>query len=95
MIQGSMDSMVSGEFNVVLGVDLARSLGVGVGDRLVMITPQGQVTPAGVMPRLRQFRVSGIFEVRNYFFGFDINKYASIHSNNCNVSKYSNSNDSC
>ena len=66
MIQGSMDSMVSGEFNVVLGVDLARSLGVGVGDRLVMITPQGQVTPAGVMPRLRQFRVSGIFEVRNY-----------------------------
>jgi lipoprotein-releasing system permease protein len=66
MVEGSLNTLVPGEFNVVLGIDLARSLGVGVGDRLVMITPQGQVTPAGVMPRLRQFLVSGIFEVRNY-----------------------------
>ncbi|MDA0359609.1 MAG: lipoprotein-releasing ABC transporter permease subunit [Proteobacteria bacterium] len=66
MVEGSLDTLVPGEFNVVLGIDLARSLGIGVGDRLVMITPQGQVTPAGVMPRLRQFLVSGIFEVRNY-----------------------------
>ena len=41
MVEGSLDTLVPGEFNVVLGIDLARSLGIGVGDRLVMITPQG------------------------------------------------------
>ena len=66
MVEGSLDTLEAGQFNVVLGIDLARSLGVGVGDRVVLITPQGHVTPAGVMPRLRQFLVSGIFEVKNY-----------------------------
>jgi lipoprotein-releasing system permease protein len=50
----------------VLGVELARALRAGPGDKVVMIAPQGQVTPAGVIPRLRQFTVVGIFRVDHY-----------------------------
>jgi lipoprotein-releasing system permease protein len=59
---GSFNSLKSGEFNIVLGKDLARGLRVGVGDKVTMIAPQGQVTPAGVLPRLKQYTVGGIFE---------------------------------
>ena len=59
---GSFNSLRSGEFNIVLGKDLARALRVGVGDKVTMIAPQGQVTPAGVLPRLKQYTVGGIFE---------------------------------
>ena len=61
--QGSLDALRSGEFAIVLGSDLARSLGVRVGEKVMLITPQGQITPAGMMPRLKQFRVAGIFEI--------------------------------
>ena len=44
------------------------TLGATVGDKVVLIAPQGQVTPAGLMPRLRQFTVVGIFEVDHYEF---------------------------
>ncbi len=59
---GSLDSLKPGEFNVVLGADLARALGVLPGDKIAVIAPQGLVTPAGVVPRLKQFTVSGIFD---------------------------------
>jgi len=59
---GKITDLVDGQFNVVLGGELARALRVGVGDRVTLIAPQGNVTPAGVIPRLRQFRVVGIFE---------------------------------
>jgi lipoprotein-releasing system permease protein len=59
---GSITDLAPGEFNVVLGGELARSLAVGPGDRVTLIAPQGNVTPAGVVPRLRQFRVVGLFE---------------------------------
>src|SRR5438046_1416795 len=52
-----------GEFGVVLGADLARGLGVLPGDKLALVAPQGLVTPAGVIPRLKQFTVVGSFEV--------------------------------
>ena len=52
-----------GEFGVVLGADLARALRVFTGDKVTVIAPQGTVTPAGVVPRLKSFRVVGIFEV--------------------------------
>jgi len=61
--RGSLDALRSGEFSIVLGSDLARSLGVRVGEKVMLITPQGQITPAGMMPRLKQFRVAGIFEI--------------------------------
>ncbi|RJG06476.1 lipoprotein-releasing ABC transporter permease subunit [Noviherbaspirillum cavernae] len=60
--EGSFDHLTSGEFNIVLGKELARGLRVRVGDKVTMIAPQGQVTPAGVLPRLKQFNVVGIFE---------------------------------
>ena len=60
--QGSLDSLQPGRFNIVLGVRLARSLGLGLGDRVNMLLAQGQTTPAGVVPRSRVFSVSGLVE---------------------------------
>jgi len=66
MKSGSLAALKPGEFSVVLGIELARSLGAAVGDKVVLIAPQGQVTPAGILPRLRQFTVVGIFAVDHY-----------------------------
>ena len=60
--EGSFNDLKPGEFNIVLGIELARSLRVSVGDKVTLIAPQGQITPAGVLPRLKQFHVVGIFE---------------------------------
>jgi lipoprotein-releasing system permease protein len=62
MRAGSLGELRPGEFGVVLGVDLARALGVTRGDKIALIAPQGVVTPAGVIPRLKQFTVVGVFE---------------------------------
>jgi len=62
MRAGSLDALKPGEFGVVLGGDLARALGVIPGDKVALIAPQGTVTPAGVIPRLKQFTVVGTFE---------------------------------
>ena len=58
--------LVPGEFRVVLGVELARALGVSVGDVVTLIAPNGQVTPAGVVPRLKQMTVAGTFDSGHY-----------------------------
>jgi lipoprotein-releasing system permease protein len=63
MRAGRLESLRAGEFGIVLGADLARALGALTGDKVVLIAPQGQVTPAGLVPRLKQFTVTGIFEV--------------------------------
>jgi lipoprotein-releasing system permease protein len=60
---GSLDSLIPGQFNIVLGTELARALHVFVGDKVTVITPQGSVTPAGMVPRLKTFNVTGTFEV--------------------------------
>jgi lipoprotein-releasing system permease protein len=66
--QGSLQNLRPGEFNIVLGYVLARSLGVGIGDKVNMMLAQGQTTPAGWVPRTRSFTVSGIFEAGHYEF---------------------------
>jgi lipoprotein-releasing system permease protein len=66
MVAGRLDALQAGEFGIVLGADLARGLRVFPGDRVTVIAPQGLVTPAGVVPRLKQFRVVGLFEVGHY-----------------------------
>jgi lipoprotein-releasing system permease protein len=66
MRSGSLAALKPGEYNVVLGVELARALGAAPGDKVVLVAPQGQVTPAGIVPRLRQFTVVGIFGVDHY-----------------------------
>lgn len=63
MKHGALNDLRAGEFNIILGVDLARSLGAHIGDSVLLITPQGQITPAGMIPRLKQFHVVGIFEI--------------------------------
>ena len=68
MKAGRLENLRPGGFGIILGSELARALGVGLGDKVVLIAPQGQVTPAGIMPRLKQFTVAGIFEVGMYEF---------------------------
>ena len=55
-----------GEFGVVLGGELARALGVRTGDPVTLVAPGGQVTPAGVLPRLKQMMVVGTFDSGHY-----------------------------
>ncbi len=62
----TLQTLVPGEFRVVLGKELARSLGVRVGDAVTLIAPAGQVTPAGVVPRLKQMTVAGTFDSGHY-----------------------------
>lgn len=64
--EGVLTRLESGAFGIVLGLELARGLGVGVGDRVTLIAPSGQVTPAGVVPRVRQMTVVGTFSSGHY-----------------------------
>ncbi len=66
MKAGRMNALHPGGFGIVLGVDLARALGARVGEKVLLIAPQGQMTPAGILPRLKQFTVVGIFEAGHY-----------------------------
>jgi lipoprotein-releasing system permease protein len=63
MKAGTLAALRPGEFGIVLGSELARALAVMAGDKLTLIAPQGQVTPAGIVPRIKQFTVVGIFEI--------------------------------
>ena len=54
--------LLSGGFGVVLGAELARSLGARLGDKVTLVSPSGQVTPAGIVPRLKQLTVVGVFD---------------------------------
>jgi len=66
MKNGALARLVPGEFGVVLGRDLARQLGVQQGDKVTLVAPSGQVTPAGVVPRLKQMTVVGTFDSGHY-----------------------------
>ena len=61
MRAGRLEDLQPGGFGIVLGIGIARGLQLRVGDKVTLISPQGQVTPAGLMPRLKQFTVAGIF----------------------------------
>ncbi len=65
---GSLDALKPGSFNIVLGYALARSLNVGIGDKVTMLLAKGQVTPAGLLPRSRSFTVAGMFEAGHFEF---------------------------
>ena len=68
MVSGSMDNLVGGKYGIVLGRELANTLGVFEGDRIMVITPEASVTAVGIMPRLRRFTVVGVFEVGMHQF---------------------------
>ena len=63
---GAFGKLVAGGFGIVLGGELARTLGVIEGDKVTLVSPGGQVTPAGVVPRLKQFTVVGTFDAGHY-----------------------------
>lgn len=78
MVVGSLKELLPGQFGIILGQDLAYKLGVDVGQKITMVTPSANVTPAGVIPRLKRFTVIGIFKVG--FFEYD-SSVGLIHLN--------------
>ena len=66
MRSGRLEDLQPGEYRIILGAELAYSLSARLGDQITMVTPQANFSPAGVLPRLRRFRVSGIFDVGMY-----------------------------
>ena len=66
LLDSTLSRLQPGAWHIVLGVELARSLGVAEGDKITIVAPGGQVTPAGVMPRLKQFLVIGTLESGHY-----------------------------
>jgi len=68
MIEGSLEDLKPDGFGVIIGRELAWKLGAQVGSKITLVTPEGQLTPAGLLPRLKRFTVVGIFEVGMYEF---------------------------
>ncbi len=66
MRAGQLADLKADEFGIVLGAELAQSLGVVLGDKVVLMAPQGQFTPTGVVPRIKQFTVVGLFQIGMY-----------------------------
>ena len=64
--RGDVGNLQAGSYNIILGSELAYSLGVGLGDAVTVVSPQIMVGPTGLMPRLRRFTVIGVFEVGMY-----------------------------
>ena len=60
---GNLKDLIAGKFDVIIGRELANQLGVDIGQKITLITPNGQITPAGTIPRLKQFTVVGIFNL--------------------------------
>lgn len=82
MRAGSLSDLHAGEFGIVLGAELAQSLGVLVGDKVVLMAPQGQFTPTGIVPRIKQFRVVGLFQMGMYEYDAGL---ALIHMDDASV----------
>ncbi|WFE68295.1 lipoprotein-releasing ABC transporter permease subunit [Thiomicrospira sp. R3] len=61
MITGSLSELTAQGYGVVLGMELAQSLGVSVGDSVTLIAPQGAVSPVGMLPRIKRLSVTGLF----------------------------------
>ncbi|MBK8761906.1 MAG: lipoprotein-releasing ABC transporter permease subunit [Sulfuritalea sp.] len=78
MKAGKLDALRPGEFGMVLGSELARALRVRQGDKITLLAPQGMVTPAAILPRIKQFRVVGIFEAGMFEFDSGL---ALVHLN--------------
>ncbi len=63
MIAGSLDDLQAGEYTIILGVSLAASLGVGLGEKVTVYAPEIRSTPMGAIPPMRRFTVVGVYEV--------------------------------
>jgi lipoprotein-releasing system permease protein len=72
MKSGSSDALVDGQSAVLLGVELARTLGVVVGDAVTVISPKGAMTAVGLVPRMRRYTVAGTVELGMYEYDASI-----------------------
>ena len=63
LLDGNFDELEKGKYNIILGDGLASKLGAEIGEKITLISPQGQSSPAGLVPRLRRFTVVGTFSV--------------------------------
>ncbi len=63
IVEGDSGALQAGEFGIILGTKLARSLGVKLAEKVTVIAPKGKVTPAGLLPRMKRFTVVGLFEI--------------------------------
>lgn len=79
MVMGSLDKLTDGSFGIVLGEDLAASLGVGVDDKVTLITPTASLTPLGIVPRYKRFTVVGIFSAGAGFSFDSAYAYINLH----------------
>ncbi len=68
MKAGKLTDLREGSFNIILGIELARAMHVGIGEKVTLAAPEGQITPAGTIPRLKAFTVVGVFEAGHYEF---------------------------
>ena len=68
MVSGSFDNLKAGEYGIIIGTEMSRSLGVLTGDKITLVVPQANVTPAGLLPRMKRFTVVGIFEIGMHEF---------------------------
>jgi len=68
IVSGRLDELTTGSYGIILGSALAHELHAAVGDSVVLIAPQGTATPTGVVPRMRRFRVVGVFSSGMYEF---------------------------
>ncbi len=68
IIAGDFKGLEEGKYGIILGVELANALGVGINDKVTIVAPQANVTPAGVLPRLKRFTVKGVFEIGMHQF---------------------------
>ena len=68
MIEGDLNNLKSTEFNIILGAELVRKLNLEIGDKVTLVAPQVNFTPAGILPRLKRFTLIGIFEVGMHEF---------------------------
>jgi lipoprotein-releasing system permease protein len=66
MVAGGLDGLEAGEFGILVGDELSWTLNLQIGSKVTLIAPQGQATPAGLLPRLKRFTVVGIFDLGLY-----------------------------
>ncbi len=63
MMEGSIDTLQGGDFNIVLGLEMVQSLGLNLGDKVTLVLPEASPSPAGVIPRFKRFTLTGIFDI--------------------------------
>ncbi len=68
MVKGSINELKAGHWGIILGSELANSLGVWVGSKITLVVPQASVTPVGLLPRMKRFTVKGIFTIGMHEF---------------------------